>query len=105
MDKYIINITSHFSEELENIYYYIYFYLNSPKAANRLYNKVKNEILSLRNSPERYSKVYDIRDIKNDNIRKLLVSNYIIIYQVDNIKKQVFILHIFHGSQNYFNKI
>ena len=105
MDKYLIKNTSCFNEELEKIYYYICFYLHSPKVANRLYNKIKNEILSLESSPERYSKIYDIKNIKNCNIRRLLVKNYIIIYQVDNIKRQVFILHIFHGSQNYFDKI
>ena len=33
------------------------------------------------------------------------VNKYIIIYEVNNDKKDVLILRIFHGSQNYFNKL
>ncbi len=105
MNKYKINITEPFYEELDRIYYYICFFLNSPKAAKRLFNKIKEEILTLEYFPERYSRICENEKIKKQNYRKLPINNYIIIYQVDNKFHNVFILHIFHGSQNYFSKL
>lgn len=103
MNKYKINLTSQFNRELEDIYYYIYFCLYSPRAANRIYNKIKNTILSLDTSPERYSRILNIKQYENMNIRKMPIERYIVIYEVNNNTKEVFILHIFHGSQNYIN--
>lgn len=100
--KYIVNPTPSFEKNMEEIYNYIFFKLKEPNIANKLYKLVIKEISSLQYSPERYSRVlYN----KNRNIRKLLVKKYIIIYEVDNNTGQVFILHIFHSSQNYLNKI
>lgn len=44
MNEYSINITSQFREELDEIYYYIYFTLSSPNTAKVLYSKIKKTI-------------------------------------------------------------
>ncbi len=105
MDEYKINLTLQFQDELDKIYYYIYYSLHAPKTANKLHQKIKKSVYSLNFSPERYSKIYGLNNLKNENIRKMPVDNYIIIYQVNNLSRQVFILHIFHGKQNYFNQL
>lgn len=37
------------------------------------------------------------------NFHKLIVSNYISIYEINDISNEVLILHIFHNTQNYLN--
>ncbi len=104
MNEYSINITSQFREELDEIYYYIYFTLSSPNTAKVLYSKIKKTIFNLNLFPERYPKLL-ISKYKHRNIRKAIVNNFIIVFEVDNISFEVFILHIFHGSQAYWNKL
>lgn len=79
MIKYKIITSSSFEKELQNIFYYINFFLREPITAKNLYNKVINSILSLSYFPERFSKLHNY---KNFNFRRLLIDNYIIIYEV-----------------------
>ena len=53
MNKYEINLTSQFKEELDNIYSYIYSSLKSPIIANKLYLKIKDSILNILNDGEK----------------------------------------------------
>ncbi len=66
--------------------------------------KNKNKILSLQYLPERYSRIFKSK-FKNRNLRKLLINNFVIIYEVRNDTYQIFILHIFNKYQNYLNKL
>lgn len=104
MIKYSINLTLQFKRELEEIYNYIFFSLSSPKAATNLYLKIKNSILTLDLFPERYSKI-SVTNFQKHNLRKLVIDNYIVIYDIDSMKYQVFILHIFHCKQDYLRYI
>lgn len=80
MIKYKIIPTPSYKQELALVYNYIYFKLKNPITAKRLYNNVKSKILSLQYFPERCSR---IPIYKNNNVRKILVNDYIIIYQVN----------------------
>lgn len=100
MNKYKIVMSENFDKELENIYYYIKYILLEPNIAKKLYNKILNKIFSLEYFPEGYPKLFP----NIQNIRKLFVNNYLIVYYVDNQKRFVNILHIYHSKQNYLNK-
>lgn len=103
-NKYQVFPTDTFKEELGDIIYYIKRKLKEPLIAKRLYQNVIKQINSLNFMPERYDRIeypYDITRI----LRKTFVNNYIIIYEVKNNTCQVFILHIFHNTQNYFNQL
>ena len=104
MNKYNIKTTKAFEEELLNIYSYIADYLQEPKIANEKYKKIRNKILTLQYLPERYSRIFKSK-FKNINLRKLLINNFVIIYEVRNDTYQIFILHIFNKNQNYLNKL
>ena len=67
--------------------------------AKKFYQKVLNSLATIEIFPERNSKLY----LNNTVYRKVNIDKYIIIYQVLKIPKQVIILHIFHGNQNYLN--
>ena len=102
MEKYNINLTNDATEELEKILNYITYNLKEPITARNLYNSILNAVFSLRFLPERnpdasYYGIYDNRS------RRLRVENYIILYDVFTLNKEVYILHIFHSKQNYFN--
>ena len=100
MINYKIIISSSFEKELQNIFYYINFFLREHTTAKYFYNKVINSISTLSYFPERFPK---LSNNKNSNFRRLLIDNYIIIYEVNNTLEQVHILHIFHNTQNYLN--
>ncbi len=104
MNKYNIKTTKAFEEELLNIYSYIAEYLQEPKIANEKYKKIRNKILTLQYLPERYSRIFKSK-FKNRNLRKLLINNFVIIYEVRNDTYQIFILYIFNKNQKYLNKL
>ena len=98
MKEYNVNVTNQFLEELNEI---LYFFPNSYLYKRKLYYEVRNIVSTLTIFPERYAKLND----KEKDIRKLIINKFIIIYNVDNINNQVYILHIFSEKQDYFNLI
>lgn len=95
--EYKVITTDTFEEEVKNIYFKIKFYYKNPLKAKNVYNKIINSIKELNLFPEKFSKV------KNLNLHRLIVNSYIIIYEVNNDKNEVYILHIFIYNQNYLN--
>lgn len=87
MNKYKINLTSQFIEELDKI---LYFSLYSQKTVKKLYDKIKNSVLSLDFLPERHYRISNMKKYKNLNIRRLPIDNYIIIYEVNNNTRSSF---------------
>ncbi len=82
--KYSINVTPTFAKELDKIYKYMVYNLRVPDTANKFNKKVKKSIFSLTYFPERFSKIL----ISNkNNLRKIIVDNYIIIYGIDSKKR------------------
>lgn len=100
MDKYKVIFTKIFKEELQDIFFYIKFFLKEPNIATQIYNKIIFFITGLNYFPMRYCK---IKNSKNVNLHRLIVNNYIIFYEVNIFKKEVYIIHIFHNTQNYLN--
>lgn len=75
--KYKIIKTDTFTLELDNIISYIFFNLKEPNIAKRKYKKINQKIHTLEQSPERCPLVHGCKG----NIRKLIVNNYIVIYE------------------------
>lgn len=100
INKFTICPSANFKEELKSIIYHIRVRLKEPLVAEKLYNNIVKKISSLSFMPERYTRIYSSKD-KTRNIRKLPVNNYLIIYEINKNTGQVFILHIFHCSQDY----
>ncbi len=100
MNNYSVYLTESFEEEFRNIIFYIHSILKEPIISQKIYIKILNHLYSLNTFPERYPR---IENLKNLNIRKLHIDNYIVIYEIANNSKEIFVLHIFHYNQNYFN--
>lgn len=100
MKEYKVNLTSQFMEELKKT---LYFFHCSYITRRKLHHEIRNTILCLSIFPERYSKIN--RNDITENIRKLPINKFVVIYQVDNEKEEVYILHIFSQKQDYLNQI
>lgn len=91
-----------FYRKLKTIYNYICFELFAPNAANNLFKKVINEIYKLENSPRIHMKVEQQNDLE---YRRMIINNYIILYMIDESKKEVYITNIFYSKSNYRTKL
>ena len=98
--EYKVTTTDTFEDEVKNIYFKIKFYYKKPIKAKNVYNKIIDSIKKLNLFPEKFSKV---KNFKNLNLHRLIINNYIVIYEVNNEKAEVYILHIFFYNQNYLN--
>ena len=103
-NKFDIYLTNTFKKEMSSIIYYLKNTLDEKVIADRFYNNIIKNISSLSFMPERYSKINIIHNSIR-NLRKMPINHYVVIYEVNNATRQVFILHIFHCNQNYLNKL
>ena len=78
---YEIILTDSAKQDLENIYEYIDKNLKEHNSANRLMNKIENNILILSNNPYAFLQV--IVKPRNKKYRKLLIGKYIVLYRID----------------------
>lgn len=102
MKEYRIILEPQFQEELNSI---LYLFPYSKMTRKKLHAEIKNTVLSLEIFPERYHEIGETKNIQEENIRKLPINKFIVVYQVDNENNQVHILHIFSERQDYLNQI
>lgn len=102
--EYKIKFTEKFLEDIEDICKYICRKLKSDKAANALRIKVIRNIENLAIAPKMYSKL-EISDRLKMKFRKMIIDNYVIIYTIDESKKNIYISHMYYSGSNYLNKI
>lgn len=100
MKEYKVNVTTQFKEELKNA---LYFFPHSYNTRRKLHHEIRNTVASLSIFPERYSKIN--KNLRIENIRRLPINKYVVIYEVDNEKDEVYLLHIYSERQDYLNQI
>jgi len=88
--------------DLEEIYYYIVNKFFNKAAADRLINKMFNQIEILKELPCAYPILYNYID-KNEEYRRIVVKNYSIIYYVLKEEETVVIVHIYYNKRKFFN--
>ncbi len=98
-NTYEIVFTDTAKEELEEIYEYISEHLLEVGAANRLMDKIEQSILRLEQNP--YSCVEVHIKPHNNIYRKLVIDNYIALYEVEETYKQVVIYRVLYGKRDY----
>ena len=64
---------------------------------------IRNEIKTLEFSPQKFA-IIDDDAIKDLNIRKLIIKNYIVFYRVNENKNIVNIERILYGASNWIEK-
>lgn len=101
-NKYKIIIEKYAQKDLMDIYDYIANTLVNKDAAIKLLNKV-NEKFDIISSFPKSSPLINNEYVKNKNIRKILIDNYIAFYEVDDINCEIRIIRIMYGMMNYID--
>lgn len=97
---YSLFITDSANESLDEIIYYMIHKLKNPTAAMDFLNKVQKKYEKVRENPEMYEYVRD-RRLAMKGYRKIPVDNYVIIYLVDDEKKEIEIRDVFYCGEDY----
>jgi plasmid stabilization system protein ParE len=92
MNNYQVVLMPQAIMDLDNIAYYVANILNSPQAARRLKRQLVSAALSLDKNPYCAPLIAD--QTFPTAIRKLIVTNYLILFSVDETTKQINILSI-----------
>lgn len=100
MKKYNIEYSKESKQDLIGIKQYIKYNLQEPETAQKLISKIRKEINGLKSNPEIYS-IIDDDIIKRQEIRKLIVDNYIVFYRVKN--DDIEIARVMYGRKNWIN--
>lgn len=102
--RYKILLSPIFIDEVEKIYFYISRELHEENIAKKVIKNIKDKIQLLQTSPYIYAKLEDKHKLKKVH-RKIVIGNYVVIYTVDDTKRQVNIVHIYYKGENYLEKI
>lgn len=100
--KYKIIIEKYAQKDIESIYNYICNNLVNKDEAIKLLNKINEKFDQIALFPKSASLINNDY-VKNKNIRKLLIDNYIAFYEVDDTNKEIRIIRIMYGMQNYID--
>lgn len=100
MDKYNIEYSKESKEDLIEIKQYIKYNLQEAETAQKLISKIRNEINKLKNNPKIYS-IIDDDMIKQLEIRKLIVDNYIVFYRIKGCNIEI--VRVMHRRRNWIN--
>ena len=99
MMNYRIEIGAQAQSDITDIMRYIGQVLLEPRTAGNLYRLLKEEILSLKQMPERYPYEDDDR-LRALGIRKLLVKNYKVLYFVDTERQLVQVARVVYAGRD-----
>lgn len=100
--EYEIEISETCIEEIEEICKYIETDLKAEQASNRLREKIRESIRTVKNSPKMYTTI-DKTDRAGREYRRIVVGNYVILYTIIEEDNVILISHIYYGGRNYID--
>lgn len=104
MEKYEIQISVKAKNDIKNIVKYIKNELLEPLIAEKYAKLIYKEIKNLEHFPQKFA-VIDKELLGTDNVRKLVIKNYIAFYRINEKDKIVNIERILYGGSNWTSKI
>ncbi len=104
MDKYKIQLSIKAKKDIKNIVRYIKYELLEPSIAEKYANLTEKEIKSLEQCPQKFA-IIDREIIGSDNVRKLIIKNYIAFYRINENNRIVNIERVLYGSSNWKEKL
>lgn len=102
--NYKVIINSEAERDILSIIYYINNILKSPEAANRIYNKLKNKILSLSEIPKRCPLIKE-EPYRSNGVRRLYVENYVVFFFIDENNSEVHVFRVLYKRREWSNLI
>ena len=103
-EKYNVILSIKAEKDLTNIVSYIKDDLKEPNIAKKYAKILRTEIESLEYFPQKYS-IIDNEKIKDLNMRKHIIKNYIAFYRINEEKKTVNVDRIIYGASDWINKL
>lgn len=100
-DNYHIILSDSAKEDLDKIYKYISESLIEKNTAERIISNIEDNILRLEEFPYSCPEI----NIKphNDIVRKLIIDNYLVLYDVNEEKMQVNIYNVVYNKSDYLS--
>ena len=103
-NKYKIRLSIKAKDDLKNIVFYIKNELHEPIIATKYFQFIKKELQTLEFLPQKYA-IIDDDIIKNLQIRKLNIKNYIVFYRIDEQKNIVNIERILYNASDWLSNL
>ena len=103
-EKYKIELSIKAKEDIKSIVLYIKNNLNEPSIANKYAKTIKEEIKTLEYSPKKFA-IIDDDSIKDLEVRKLNIKNYLAFYRVNEKGKVANVERILYGASDWINKL
>ncbi len=100
MKHYKVMMTKPAAEDLQQIAHYIAIELREPVSAQRLVDRIKDQVMSLAEMPTRHELVAD-GSLASQGIRRLVIDNYIVFYIIAEKERTVTIIRILYGRRNW----
>lgn len=104
MDEYKVKITPQASEQILEIFNYISNTLKEPVVAERLFDKLRESVLSLGTMPRRVALI-DEEPWKSHGIHKMPVKNFIVYFWINEELKQVHIIAVIYGRRDQLERL
>ncbi len=79
---------------------YIAYELENPQAASEFADEIEKCYGDLENMPSAHALCAD-PFLRFKGYRKCPVGNYIVVFRIDEIAREVRVVHVFHQTQNY----
>ena len=103
-ERYDVKLSIRAKKDLMSIFSYIKDELKEQNIAKKYAKILKTEIESLEYFPQKYS-IIDNEKIKDLNMRKHIIKNYIAFYRINEEKKTVNVDRIIYGASDWINKL
>ena len=100
METYEVKLTPRALQDLDSIYAYIAQSLMEPDTALKLLSQLEDAIFSLEQLPQRGA-LRKTGAYANRGYRQLLIENYIAIYRVDEVHRQVILLTVQYSHRKF----
>lgn len=102
MQEYIIQITNRALRDMEEIYNYIAYQLQSPDIAKKQFNRIAEAIENLKVFPKRL-KVLKLDKEQTMKLRQLIVDNYSVFYVIKEDK--VIVVRVLYSSSDISKRL
>ena len=99
-ENYEVVFTEECRKEIRRTYKYIKENLYADNAARNLMNKIQELISNLASTPKMYEEIKSYMGLKR-RYRRIIIDNYVLLYTIDDEKKQVYVSHMYCGVADY----
>lgn len=98
--RYRLRFSRLAAQDLDETFEYIALILKEREAAKKLMRRIEQEVRQLQDFPKCCELCRD-EVLSEMGYRRLVVGNYVIIYEADEKKEEILIVRVFYGRQDY----